>query len=126
MKEYQYDVFLSFTGADRELKNTVKERLGEMGLSFYDSDLYCMGQFRSDYCEALDKSRVYLLLLTDNLRNDPMFTKRGRLTEVRRECELALELEGANELNIVILCMSEFFRFSDTYHDYYDQVGWFF
>lgn len=126
MKEYQYDVFLSFTGADRELKNTVKERLGEMGLSFYDSDLYCMGQFRSDYCEALDKSRVYLLLLTDNLRNDPMFSKRGKLTEVRRECELALELESANELNVVILCMSEFFRFSDTYHDYYDQVGWFF
>lgn len=126
MKEYLYDVFLSFTGADRELKNRIKEYLGEIGLSYYDSDLYCKGQFRQDFCEALDKSRVYLMLLTDNLRNDPTVTGTGTLTEVRRECSLACELEARNELNIVILCTSEFFKFSSTYHDYNDTIGWFF
>ncbi len=126
MNDYLYDVFLSFTGADRELKDTVKNRLGEMGLSFYDSDMYCKGQFRDDFCEALDKSRVYLMILTDNLRNDPLITQKGRLTEVRRECNLACDLESTNQLNIIILCMSEFFRFSEPFHDYNDKVGWYF
>ncbi len=125
MKEYQYDVFLSFTGADRELKNSLREHLEAQGLHCYDSDLYCNGQFRSDYCEALDKSRVYLLILSDNLRNDPIFTSKGTLTDVRSEVSLARNLESANELNIVILCMSEFFRFANTYHEY-DSLGWFF
>ena len=66
MGEYQYDVFLSFTGADREWKDSIKNRLGEMGLTYYDSDAYCKGMFREDFCKALDESRVYLLLLTDN------------------------------------------------------------
>ncbi len=126
MSEYLYDVFLSFTGADRELKDAIKQRFAQMGLSYYDSDAYCKGQFREDFCEALDKSKVYLMLLTDNLRNDPLITQHGRLTEVRRECNLACELESTNQLNIVILCMSEFFRYSEPFHDYNDSVGWFF
>lgn len=126
MKEYLYDVFLSFTGADRELKNTVRDTLEVQGLSCYDSDLYCQGHFRDDFCEALDKSRVYLMLLTDNLRNDPAISKTGVLTEIRRESALACELEARNELNIVILCMSEFFRYSGGFHDYNDLIGWHF
>ncbi len=126
MKEYVYDVFLSFTGADRELKNTIKEHLSANGLSFYDSDMYCMGQFRDDFCQALDQSRVYLMILTDNLRNDPAISGKGALTEVRRECGLACELEARNELNIVILCMSPFFRYDKPFHDYNDTIGWHF
>ena len=126
MKDYLYDVFLSFTGADRDLKNAVRLHLEALGLTCYDSDLYCKGQFRPDFCEALDKSRVYLMLLTDNLRNDPTVSGRGTFTEVRREGGLACQLEAAGELNIVILCMSEFFRFDTTFHDYHDAIGWHF
>ena len=126
MKFYQYDVFLSFTGADRELKNQIGEHLRSLGLSYYDSDLYCKGQFRPDFCKALDSSRVYLMILSDNLRNDPTVTKTGTLSEVRRECSLACDLEARNELNIVILCLSEFFRFDRSFHDINDQIGWFF
>ncbi len=126
MKEYLYDVFLSFTGADRELKNSLREQLESMGLACYDSDLYCKGHFRDDFCEALDKSRVYLMILTDHLRNNPTESGHGTLTEVRRECSLACELEARNELNIVILCLSDFFSFDQPFHDYHDTVGWFF
>ena len=77
MKDYLYDVFLSFTGADRDLKNAVRLHLEGQGLRCYDSDLYCKGQFRADFCEALDRSRVYLMLLTDNLRNDPTVSGHG-------------------------------------------------
>ena len=126
MKDYLYDVFLSFTGADRDLKNAVRLHLEGQGLRCYDSDLYCKGQFRADFCEALDKSRVYLMLLTDNLRNDPTVSGHGTFTEVRREGDLACQLEAAGELNIVILCMSEFFRYDHTFHDYHDAIGWHF
>ena len=126
MKSYEKDVFLSFTGADREWKNAIKERIDAAGLSYYDSDEDCNGQFRPDFTEALDKSRVYLMILTDNLRNDPNVTKRGTFTEVRREGNLAAQLEAAGELNIVILVLSEFFRFDTTFHDYHDAIGWHF
>jgi len=126
MKEYVYDVFLSFTGADRELKTRIRENLEEKGLKCYDSDLYCNGNFRENYCQALDQSKVYLMLLTDSLCNNPAESGRGWLTEVRRECSYACELEAANELNIVILCMSEKFEFKNTFHDYTDSVRWFF
>lgn len=126
MKNYTYDVFLSFTGADREMKNEIRVFLEEKGLKCYDSDLYCMGHFREDFCEALDQSKVYLMILTDNLKNDPMISNKGCLTEVRRECSLACQLEAANELNIAILCMSEFFRFDRPFHNYNDTIGWHF
>jgi len=126
MKPYQYDVFLSFTGADRDLKNQIGRYLKQLELSYYDSDLYCKGQFRPDFCQALDQSRVYLMILSDNLRKIPTEGSAQTLTEVRRECSLACELEARNELNIVILCLSEFFRFDRPFHDHSDQIGWFF
>ncbi len=126
LKTYEYDVFLSFTGADRELKNEIRVKLEASGLACYDSDSYCKGRFRDDYSEALDKSRVYLMILTDNLRNDPILSGKGKLTEVRRESALACELESRNELNIVILCASEFFRYENGFHDYNDVLGWHF
>lgn len=122
--EYAYDVYLSFTGADRDLKNDIYARLRGLGYEPYDSDTYCMGQFRQNYMEALDKSRVYLMILTDNLRNDPAVSGKGMLSEVRKELAVACELEAKNQLNIVILCMSQFFRFADGFHDYNDTIGW--
>ncbi len=125
-KTYEYDVFLSFTGADRELKNELKAHLTKSGLVCYDSDALCKGRFRDDFCQALDKSRVYLMILSDNLRNDPLITGKGMLTEVRRESAYACELEARNELNVVILCLSEFFRYENGFHDYNDILGWHF
>ncbi len=128
MHNYEYDVFMSFTGRDRELKDAVRRHLEspEVGLRCYDSDRDCQGDFRDNYCEGIDKSRVYLLILTDSLRNDPLQTGEGSLTEVRKEVNLAMELEAQNQLNVVILCMSEFFSYRAPFHDYEDRIGWFF
>lgn len=128
MKEYLYDVFLSFTGMDRELKTRIRNYLEAepYKLTCYDSDKINTGDFRDHYCEGIDKSRVYLMILTDSLYNDPSKSGKGYLSEVRKEVNLALECEAANELNIVILCLSEFFSFGSTFHDYNDTMGWFF
>ena len=72
MNDYKHDIHLSFTGADRELKNDLYNRLKNAGFeNVYDSDTYCKGQFRQDYMEALSSSKVFLMILSDNLRNDP-------------------------------------------------------
>ncbi len=127
MNEYKHDIYLSFTGADRELKNDICNRLTEAGFKdVYDSDAYCKGQFRQDYMEALSSSKVFLMILSDNLRNDPSITSQGTLTEVRKELALACELEARNELNIIILCMSEFFRYQNGFKNVRDTIGWLF
>lgn len=127
MNDYKHDIYLSFTGADRDLKNDLYNRLTDAGFeNVYDSDTYCKGQFRQDYMEALSSSKVFLMILSDNLRNDPAITERGTLTEVRKELALACELEARNELNIVILCMSEFFKYQSGYKNVKDTIGWLF
>lgn len=125
-KEYKYDVFLSFTGGDRELKTDISNRLLAKGYKTYDSDVYCKGPFRENYVEALEASRVYLLFLTDSLRNDRAVSGKGSFSEVRKELNLALELEGMNELNIVILCTSEYFHRDAGLRDYRDTVSRFY
>ena len=65
-EDYNYDVFLSWTGADRPVKNRVKEILIDSGIPedrIYDSDVRCRGEFRSNFSEALKSSMVYLLIL---------------------------------------------------------------
>lgn len=126
MKEYVYDVFLSFTGADRELKTYIRENLEERGLKCYDADRDCKGDFTDNFCQALDQSKVYLMILSDNLCNNPAESGQGWLTYVRDECAYARELESANELNIEILCMPGKFSFNTTFHDYTDSLRWFF
>ena len=127
MSEYKYDIYLSFTGADRELKNDICQRLHDSGFNdVYDSDAYCKGQFRQDYMEALMSSKVFLMILSDNLRNDPAITSHGTLSEVRKELSLACELEAMNKLNIVILCMSEFFKYQSGFRNVSDTIGWLF
>ena len=123
MKNYEYDVYVSFTGADRALKNDLHRRLRAAGLVTYDSDELCAGRFREDYMQALDSSRVFLLILSDHLLNDPAKSGTGTLSEVRKELAMAYELEMRNELNIVALCLSDFFYFKNGYHEYGDY-GW--
>ena len=121
---YEYDLFLSWTGTDREIKNQVKDYfISKYGEDFriYDSDEECRGKFRDNYSEALVKSKVYLVILTDNLR------RTTRITEVTRECDLACNLEAYRELNIEVLCLSQFFKTGNpAAKDINDALGWYF
>lgn len=125
-QDYRYDVFLSWTGKDKQYKNNIKERLEQADLCYYDSDLDCNGQFRLNYMQALQSSKVYLLILTENLCNDPAATGDGTYTEVMNEINLAKDLEAHGDLNIIILNFSPFFCFKEVYRNANDRVGWFF
>lgn len=136
-EDYNYDVFLSWTGADRPVKNRVKEILIDSGIPedrIYDSDVRCRGEFRSNFSEALKSSMVYLLILTDNLREVVMDTKEDipvddqkiYYSEVRREVSIAADLDAVGELNVVILNFSEFFAYKSPHMDSSDKIGEFF
>ena len=124
--DYKYDVFLSWTGKDAQLKNAVKQCLEKAGFSCYDSELNCNGTFRDNYVQALQASKVYLILMTDNLRNNPNESGEGTFTEVRKEFSLALDLEAHGDLNVELLNFSEFFCYKGVYRNLSDQLGWFF
>lgn len=125
-QDYKYDVFISWTGKDKPLKDKVKSLLSDAGLICYDSEVECKGEFRSDYMHALQYSKVYLLLMTDNLRNDPNVNGYGSFTEVRKEVSLAMDLEAKGDLNVIIFNTSSFFCYKEVFRDVNDQVGWFF
>ena len=126
---YKFDVFLSWTGADRELKNDLKRFLCQKSIEkdpdtpiikqgeIYDSDENCMsGEFRIDYVDALCSSKTYVMILSDAVLNDPNLTKAGVFSEVRKEGNLAADLEARGELNIVILNLTSKFcnpKYSD-------------
>ncbi len=116
--EYKYDVFLSFTGADRNLKDDLhrffvdkEDQEGtKTGWSVYDSDIDCIsGGFRVNYVEALSKTKVYLMILSDSVLNDPNYSTGSFFSEVRKEGNLAADLESRGLLNIIILNLSEKF-----------------
>ena len=60
------DVFLSWTGADRELKNKIKDYLESHGITCLESDESCSGDFRQWSREAVSSCNLFLLILTEN------------------------------------------------------------
>ena len=110
--EYKYQVFLSWTVADRALKDDLNDYLRKHDITeIYDSDEGCLsGEFRIDYIEALETSQVYLMILTDSVLNNPTTSGMGFYSEVRKEGNYAMELESRGVLNILILNLSSQLR----------------
>lgn len=118
----QYDVFLSSTvaGADRD---AIRASLSERGVTYYDPTRSAMGAFAKSELESLAACRVYLLILSNDLRAQGDLT---RFTEIRRECEAAMQLEAKGALCVEVLALSEDFRFADGFDKHDDAIGWFF
>lgn len=63
----QKNVFISWTGADRELKNKIVKHLEENNITCIESDEECWGDFGEWSVEAVSKCSVFLLLMTENV-----------------------------------------------------------
>ena len=55
------DVFVSWTGADREVKNSIVTYLRSKGISCLESDSECCGDFGEWSVEAVSACSVFLL-----------------------------------------------------------------
>jgi tetratricopeptide (TPR) repeat protein len=121
---YKYNVFISWTGKNREEKNIIKKALIDNGIAdIYDSETECKGDFRDDYTTALRNSKVYLIILSDHLLNDPNVSG-GYFTQVKDEISLALDLETRGILNIAVFSCSPYFAFTTLPDE--GTLGWFF
>ena len=60
------DVFISWTGKDRELKDIIVQYLNSNGISCLESDESCSGDYREWSKEAVGACSVFLLILTEN------------------------------------------------------------
>ena len=63
------DVFFSWTGADRAMKNQIVSYLRERKINCTESDYDCSGDFQQWSREAVSKSTVFLLLYTKDTPN---------------------------------------------------------
>ena len=124
-KDYKYNLFLSWTGVDKDLKNQIRaffvEKSGNPKYC-YDSDEFCAGWFRENYIEALYQSKVYLLIVSDDLLDN----KSGRYSEVQRELRNALTLDSDGRLNMIVLNVSPRFKAFKPEKRYDDEKGYFF
>ena len=99
------DVFLSWTGPDRELKNQLREFIESHGYKCYDSDRDCKGDYQLDFALREDESSVYLLILSPALFRSPYRKSGERYSVVKKELRYAGELEAVGQLNFVILSL---------------------
>lgn len=124
-ERYLYDVFLSWTGADRPVKNQIKAELEKNGFTVFDSDERCKSRFREECIEGVNRSRVYLLILSNAIANDPNLTGRGLFSEARGEMEAAHLAEARGTLNMIVLNISTLFSPSKDYLDYKENERFF-
>ncbi len=92
----QQDVFISWTGADRTLKDKICAYLRERDICCLESDESCSGDFREWSRKAVSMCTVFLLIYTENTKVS---------TYVPVEIEEYAKLDG-HENRIVPVCES--------------------
>ena len=68
---HQKDVFISWTGKDRKVKDEIKNYLQKQGIQCIDSDEDCFGNFVEWSASAATSCSVFLLILTENTLKSP-------------------------------------------------------
>lgn len=113
---YKFDVFLSWTGHNRNEKNIVRDFLKENSLVVYDSDIECNGYFIDSCLDALSMSKVYVLFLSKHIDN-PDYT-----SYVMDEFARFNQLAHQKRINIIILDLDTYFN---EPHPESEFVHWF-
>lgn len=122
--KYDFDVFISWCGRDKNLKNEIKKQLYSSGIqNVYDSEDECKGNFHTNFAEALTSSKVFLLILTDNLYKIPGVDEAvSYISRCYEEVNIAEDQEMRGELNVQVVNFSTTYNNSKGYRDY-DEKG---
>lgn len=101
------NVFISWTGVDRDVKNAIVDRLQAEHINCYDSDEFCVSDFSTDCIAAIEKSSVFIVLVSDASMETGY---------VKNEVVKARELENQGKLNILVYKLTDkpynhFFQF---------------
>ncbi|MBR2042795.1 MAG: TIR domain-containing protein [Clostridia bacterium] len=87
------EAFVSWTGADRDVKNALVEKLQEAGINCWDSDENCVSDFSSECIEAIKCCEVFIVIISESSM------KKGY---VKNEVITARALEDEGKLNILV------------------------
>lgn len=89
--------FISWTSADRDVKNVIAQRLQEEGIFCWESDEHCYNQ---DKCaRQVRQSQVFIIIYSDAVNNNPN-------SYVYNECIIARQQEGLGQLDIVLFSLT--------------------
>ncbi|MBQ5825373.1 MAG: TIR domain-containing protein [Clostridia bacterium] len=87
------EVFVSWTGADRDVKNAIVEKLNDAGIECWDSDEHCVSDFSEECIAAIKECEVFIVIISDSSM------KKGY---VKNEVITARGLEDDGKLNILV------------------------
>ncbi len=93
------DVFISWTGADRDVKNALAKRLQDAGISYWDSDQRCTSDYAAECTAAIKQCGVFVAIISDASMAKGSF--------VQNEVTTARTLEGQGKLNILVYKITE-------------------
>ena len=87
------NVFVSWTSADKDVKNVIAERIKMENHMCFDSDEFCTSEYSTECIQAIKNSQVFIVILSDESM------KKGY---VLNEVITARKQEDAGKLNILI------------------------
>ena len=87
-------VFISWAGADREVKNVIASKLREEQIEYYDSDEFCQSDFSRECIEKIRLSSIFIVIVSDASMSPKSYVF-NEVVEARR-------LEGEGKLNILV------------------------
>ncbi len=87
-------VFISWSGADRDVKNVIAARLQEEKIEYFDSDEHCASDFSKECIENIRRSTVFLVIISEHSMNSSSY--------VINEVIEARQRENAGALNILV------------------------
>lgn len=92
-------VFISWSGADREVKNAIVAKFKQEGIDYFDSDEQCLSAFSGACIEGVRSCQVFVVIISPA----SMSSKSLVINEVIE----AHRLEGLNKLNMMVYSITD-------------------
>ena len=77
-------VFISWSGADRDVKNVIAETLSQENIPYWDSDEDCVTDFSQECIENIRRSQIYLIIVSEASMSPKSYVI-NELIEARRK-----------------------------------------
>ncbi|MBE6688255.1 MAG: TIR domain-containing protein [Ruminococcaceae bacterium] len=87
-------VFISWSGADRDVKNVIASKLQQENITYWDSDEHCVSDFSKECIDNIRRSQVFVVIVSEASMDTKSYVI-NELIEARR-------MENDGRLNIIV------------------------
>lgn len=92
-------VFISWSGADRDVKNVIASKLAEENIPYWDSDEHCKSDFSQECIENIHRSSVFVVIVSE--------ASMAQGSYVFNEVIEARRMESEGRLNILVYKLTD-------------------